>query len=264
MTKRAKAKAVATVSYATIERAMRERYPASSHALLWEVGNATGARCQRHADAVVVGLWPSHGHAIEGFELKVSRGDWLRERAQPEKSAPVYRFCHHWWLLTPKGLVAADELPPTWGLLEVDEAGTSRVKVRAPRLEPEPVDMGFVAAPLRARAKPDERTVQTMIDDRVRKATEDLRAQVARERESERVSRAGRLERVSQMVEVVRERTGIDLTGFATTADDIVRLIRIARAMDGCGYSRLENLQRSAREVLAQVDGLIGEGADGG
>ena len=262
MTRRTKRAAAAVVTYAQIELAMRERYPASSHALLWEVANATGAGVRRHADAVVVGLWPSHGHAISGFELKMSRSDWLRERAQPQKSAPVYRYCHHWWLLAPKGLVSTDELPPTWGLLEVDERGASRAKVRAPRLEPVPADMGFVAALLRARARPDEKATEKLVADRVEKATSDLEARVRREVEGRFTDREKLLERAEEMVRAIKDHTGLDLVHWSVTEKDIRRRIEIASALSAGYDPPLTALRYAAKKALEAVDALMGNAGE--
>jgi hypothetical protein len=54
-----------------------------------QVGDATGADVGRHADVVVMGLWPSRGLKLMGFEIKAGRGDWLgelRTRARRSRS----------------------------------------------------------------------------------------------------------------------------------------------------------------------------------
>lgn len=107
------------ITSAHIRAALLLRYPVGSHALLWEVANGTGGNTRRFADAVAIGLWPSHGHAIEGIEIKVSRSDLLNELKNPEKSQPVYQYCNRWWLACPKGMAIIDEIPQSWGLMEL-------------------------------------------------------------------------------------------------------------------------------------------------
>lgn len=62
---------------------------------------------------------------VHGFEIKVSRSDWLREyKTQGEKSAPWRSYCNYWWIVVPnKDIVKPEELPAGWGLL----VGTKRL-----------------------------------------------------------------------------------------------------------------------------------------
>lgn len=129
--------------------ALRARYTAPEWALFTEVGDSTGANVRRHADAVAMNLWPSRGMELHGFEVKVSRADWMREINNPAKSGPVQKFCDRWWVVVGDlNIVAPGELPPTWGLMSLD-AGKLKVRTEAPKLEAEPVNRMFVAAILR-------------------------------------------------------------------------------------------------------------------
>src|SRR3990172_4724202 len=126
-------------------------FKAPAHAILREVRNGTGyAGTTRTADALVVSLWPSRGVWFAGVEIKVSRGDWLRELKDPEKSTEIQRFCNYWWIATPPGVAKIEELPETWGLIEVN--AKCAVLKQAPKLEAEPLSPIFVAAILRNRA----------------------------------------------------------------------------------------------------------------
>jgi hypothetical protein len=127
---------------------------ASGYQTFFEVGNDTGARVRRHADAVSIGIWPSTGHRIHGFEVKVSRADFKNEMKDGDKAEAIFQFCHHWSLATPPGLVKVDELPPNWGLVTFDGKTLRTVKA-APRLEPVPMTPGFVAAIVRRAGELD-------------------------------------------------------------------------------------------------------------
>src|SRR3546814_18831404 len=61
---------------------------------------------------------------IEGMEIKVGRGDWLREQRRPEKAEEIARYCDQWWLVTTEGVVAdASEIPTAWGWLLLERGG---------------------------------------------------------------------------------------------------------------------------------------------
>lgn len=192
-----------------IQNALRLRYPSNSHALLWEVSNSTGANIRRYADAVAIGLWPSHGHEIEGIEIKNSRQDWLRERANPEKSHAVYQYCNRWWLACPKGLVAPDELPPTWGMLEL-VGNAMRVKHKAPVLEPKQVSLGFMAALLRRHAGADDEMTERAIRQAVEKETSQIR--LAAKHDATRAMQAA--DEAMKKIAAIKAATGIDLESY--------------------------------------------------
>ncbi len=102
---------------------LRERFSPPAWAYFEEVRNGTGfsRRVTRTADALAFSLYPSRGLELHGFEVKVSRGDWLREKDDPEKAEEIARFCERWWLVTTKGCVLdKSEIPPNWGWLEFD------------------------------------------------------------------------------------------------------------------------------------------------
>lgn len=129
-----------------LRAALRERYPVRSYALFYEVPNATGTLATRRADALVVGLWPSRGLEVEGFEFKASRNDWLTELKKPEKAEAVAKFCDRWWIATTKpGIVKKGELPKTWGLYELHGEKLKRKKA-APPLTAQPMDRKFLAS----------------------------------------------------------------------------------------------------------------------
>ena len=139
---------------ADLRELLRKRYPSQAWALMWEVGDATGARHSRWADALAMSLWPTHGLRLHGFEIKVSRGDWLRELKDPSKAEAIAQYCDHWWLVTADDSIAKkEELPPNWGWM-APKKGALRVVAPAKPLTPKPITKEFLAAMLRAAAKP--------------------------------------------------------------------------------------------------------------
>lgn len=67
---------------------------------------------------------------VHGFEIKVSRSDWLREyRTAGTKSAPWRTYCNYFWLVVPDTrIVKPEELPEGWGLLVGDQQLRCKVK----------------------------------------------------------------------------------------------------------------------------------------
>lgn len=139
-----------TLTERQVMAALKARHPAPAWAFLEQVRNSTGvADVTRTADAVALSLYPSRGLELHVFEVKVSRGDWLREMKEPAKAEEIGRFADRLWLVVgDAAIVKPEELPPTWGLL-VPRGPGLHAKVVAPKLEPEAVSRRFLAALLR-------------------------------------------------------------------------------------------------------------------
>lgn len=128
---------------------LRGAYAPPEYALVREVPSITGNASRRVLDALAMNLYPSQGLELHGFEVKVARGDWLREAKQPSKSAGVAEYVDRFWLAVGHGsIVAPAELPKPWGLL-VPHGDGLRVAKRAAPLKPKPIDRDFLAALLR-------------------------------------------------------------------------------------------------------------------
>ena len=128
---------------------LRVKYPSDQYALLAEVRDASGFSARRSADAIAIGLWPSRGNLIEGFEMKVSRADWIRELKTPEKAEAFVKYCDSWYVLAgSKDIVRREELPPNWGLMVASGRGLA-CEVMAKPLSPVPLPRTFLAAMLK-------------------------------------------------------------------------------------------------------------------
>lgn len=124
---------------------LRERYPKDAYAFFTEVPNGTGSNCGRHCDALAMSLWPSRGLHLNGFELKVSRADWLKELKQPAKADSIARYCDFWWLVVAdEKIVHLGELPATWGLM-IPIGGKLKVKTQPTQLESNQLSRSFLA-----------------------------------------------------------------------------------------------------------------------
>lgn len=105
---------------------LRTHYCAPEWAFLAQVRNGTGfsRRTTRTADGLAMSLWPSRGLHMHGFEIKVSRSDFVKELKTPDKAEDIARFCHFWWIVAPDVNVApVDMVPQNWGLIVCKEDG---------------------------------------------------------------------------------------------------------------------------------------------
>lgn len=158
---------------------LRKRYPPDAWALMWEVGDATGMRHTRWADAVAMSLWPTHGLLLHGMEIKVSRSDWVRELQNPAKAEAVAQYCDRWWLVvSDKAFVKPGELPECWGLMAPNAKGNLQVVTPAKELKPKPLTREFLASLLRAAAKPavkaDSASISRAVQEAVAKSDETM------------------------------------------------------------------------------------------
>lgn len=144
-----------------VRGALRNRYAAPEFALLEEVRNATGrmrekpgrrmgsGKKARYADMLAMSLYPSAGLEMIGFEIKVSRADWINELKDLSKSDAISKYCDRWYLVIGDISIIKDgELPAGWGLLILHD-GQIIEAVPAPKREAQDVDRAFLASLLR-------------------------------------------------------------------------------------------------------------------
>lgn len=106
----------------------------------------------RIADYLVVDTYGTT--EIIGFEVKISRSDWLTELKDPSKSEEWRAHCHRWYLVVPDATIVRDDLPEGWGLMTIDKNGKLRVRVKSVvNPEPEPLDSLSQAQLYRSVAK---------------------------------------------------------------------------------------------------------------
>ena len=129
---------------------LSDQYPPFDSAFIPEFRGGTGWAVEQRVDAIAMHLWPSMGLELVGFELKVSRADWLREMKNPRKSDFMKKFCDKWYLVISDLSIVKypDELPPDWGLMFV-EKGKIKIMIPAKKLLPVPIDRLFLASLMR-------------------------------------------------------------------------------------------------------------------
>lgn len=94
--------------------AIRARYEPPEWHLETEVTLAN-----RRLDVVAFNLWTARQNRVVGFELKVSRGDWVRELDAFQKSEEWVQVVDAFYVVTPPKIIRPEELPAGWGHLEL-------------------------------------------------------------------------------------------------------------------------------------------------
>lgn len=146
------------ITAADIRKLLHERFSDTrQYAYAEEVGNSTGANQTRRLDMVVIDCFRSHGFAIEGFEIKISKSDLRRELQDSTKHNIFYKNLDYYSLAAPADVVDLDIIPKQWGIYLAAVAQDGSLSLRRKR---KPlslhddfigiIDKEFVAALLRA------------------------------------------------------------------------------------------------------------------
>ena len=100
---------------------------------------------EKRLDAWAFHLWPSGGYQPTGFEIKVSRSDFLRDLKKDRKRGRYLELCQYFYYVVPSGLVTASEVPAEAGLITATLSRLKLVKLAPHREIPAP-EWDFFAA----------------------------------------------------------------------------------------------------------------------
>ena len=139
-----------------VRAALRARYnDHRRYAIAEEVGLTTGYS-HRRLDMMVLDCYNSNGFRIDGFEIKVSTSDLRRELEDPEKHVAFFDVIDYYTIAAPAGVTEplADIIPKRWGILIINEDGSTRYKRKPLALEDKKADRavprGFLASIVRS------------------------------------------------------------------------------------------------------------------
>lgn len=151
--------------------ALASRHPAPEWVYLPQVRTRTGYSrtfgsdldSERYLDAFAMNCYHGKGYQRVGYEIKVSRSDWLRELEDPRKRAQGYFLCHQFWFALARGVYRADDeyslerekrryTNPLdgCGVIEVGEDGALKIMRRAVSHDAWPMPDTFVASLMRS------------------------------------------------------------------------------------------------------------------
>lgn len=242
----------------TIIAALGKRFCAPTFAFLPQVRNGVGfsRKKDRTADAIAMGLWPSRGLDIHGFEVKVSRADWKKELADPSKSAEIQRFCDRWWIaISEENIIAAGELPPTWGLMVLDKRGSMKVVREAPKLDAQPLDRLMMASLFRKAHE----TMEAKLAGSVPK--DEFNARLKREIEETERHRAGyreqELSRMTKAIERFEAASGVKLCEWNGE-----RVGEAVKFLDRVGMDMFKRIMVDIQAYAERLQKMTGEAID--
>lgn len=233
---------------------------AGEFALLAQVRNDAGFNATRTWDAVSVSLWPSRGHTIHVYEIKVSRSDWQRELAQPEKADDACRVADQFSIVAPAGIVRDGELPPTWGLIE-ERDGKLRTTLTAPFLRDTPdktISRGLLVSMLRAApgAIPGGK-LPSASDRQIAEARAAGYADAAAAAQANIEGLREQRDSAAAAVHVLR-RLG-QAYGQSITQADVEHVAERLRNVDALADGRLRRVAQTLRSEADLIEGLIME-----
>jgi hypothetical protein len=200
-----------------------------------ELANGTGYKVKGWADAAALGIWPSRGYELHGYEFKESREDLKKELRDPEKADNIGKYCHHWWLcLRDEKLMEGLVVPAVWGIL-VPKGRVLRTVRKAPRTaKPKPFDPAFVAAMIRNVTKT---WVPKHEHEELKKnAHEQALVELARDRKYSKEDAEYERDRLGGLVRDFKAKSGVDIEVPNWQLGDIaaaVKLVMEARSLAG-------------------------------
>lgn len=243
---------------ASVTQLLRAKYTGQEWAFVTKVPDGTGLAHSRTCDAMAMGLWPSKGLHLHGFEIKVSRSDWLKEIQDPSKSNAFAKHCHYWWIVAPPGVVKIDELAADWGLQEITAAGNLRVKrVVTFRSEPAPIGFAFLAGLFRACSRGSAEAELAAARRQGYEAGRDEGIKDARRwGEVDRDCAVKELECFKRSLKAFEEASGLKIDGYSGP-----KLGKLVAQIEAAGdtQTRLERLLRDVECLGTQLRSVIVE-----
>lgn len=234
-----------------LERRLVKRYNGEDFALCFGVRNDAGFAADGEADAIGVGLWPSRGCRVHGFEIKASRADWLKELKKPAKAEAFVPYCDYWLIVAgSRDMVKLDELPAGWGLLvpRGDALEMSVLPKLNDAVKPMPRGM-FVAMVKRAQTQNPNKLVVAEAFQRGK--DEGMKIGM---RQADRAAEVEGNKRLREAVTRFHRETGINVE-YSYDAPAIARAMALLQA--GRSLKNTEVVLRHAsRDLAATIKGL--------
>jgi len=224
-----------------------------------QIPDATSFNKCRTCDAMAFHCWRSEGIAVHGFEIKVSRADWLNELQKPEKSEGFIKRSHYWWIAAPENIVKLEELPATWGLRVVskNEDGTysSRVKRPATYNANATWDVHFIVALARAcyQKSPDRQVDQKMVSEAFERGRQAGMAEANVRRPGELTRSLTEVSRLRDKIAEFEAKSGIDMSSWngGNLAKHLAAIKRLGNPYNG--MRRLEESLEGLGDALRQL-----------
>lgn len=164
----------------------------------------------RRLDVVALNLWAARRHTIVGFEIKASRGDWMRELAAFQKAEQWIQVCDAFYVVTPPKTIRSDELPDGWGHLELCGSRMFTRRIAAVRNPvsttiPREIAARFIGRLIDERVRFEHRDQMTIRAE----LAEEIRKTVEQRVERERTSADAELRRKAELYDKILAALGL-------------------------------------------------------
>lgn len=246
---------------AEIKLRLRTIFSPPEFAIFFEVAVGTGFAGQRRkADAVAMDMWPSRGMKITGFEVKVSRHDWLREKGNPVKAEAIAAYCDRWALVTAFGVAESIEVPHAWDWYELSEKGDKlALRQRGHETEAKVLDRSFVASLLRCATRGELLEIEVRAEKMIEKERDRIESEVESRVRRRTHEASALLQRYGPIEEALRG--GVKLSQFHTDSE-LAEAIRIVLTSGVAGtYTGMESLSKRLVSMAADIDKALGSRA---
>jgi hypothetical protein len=212
----------------------------------------------RRADAVYLSFTRARGHAIDVHEVKVTRGDFLRELDRPQKAEAWWKYSSRWWIVSPHPTITPpDLLPEGWGLMCPGRRGRRFTVIQAPAVRHPTVDLTLLIE-LAKRLDLDRARLVGQAEREAEYARRELQLQAKRE---ERLTgptdeQQRRLEALADLERL----TGVRLTAPGSwhpagrTAEEFAAALRLAMGTVTARTEAVRHLDHLQRQVDATLN----------
>lgn len=249
---------------ADICEALRKKFAAPEYALFFEVGDATGGRARRWADAVSMSLWPSRGLSLSGYEIKVARNDWVKEMKQPAKAEAIAQYCTQWWMVTAPGIVREGELPELWGHFELHANGLRVIKP-APITEAAPITPHFLAALLRRATELDRKIERETIEKAIARDEAATKKRIDDEIERRCRRAEEKAKETGEQLQAIYDACGLTPAevGSLFYSNDFARAVGMVHKLGVAKtYNGLADLAKKVRPLADSIDSFMAAMSD--
>jgi hypothetical protein len=219
------------------------------YVVLFDVPNIVGIKQERRCDAIVIGMWGSTGRLIHGFEIKTSRGDWLREVKDVSKADPFIEQCDRWWLVTGNIAVAKpEEIPAAWGWMNATRTGLRIERPPHPIVQDETRIRRLWAFALIRRAAERNGPNSTEFKTALERCRKEAEERADREIELRVAQMSPDYEALKKRVEEFEKSSGMKLNDWRL--GNVGKLARTIHALKEDGYGGFtKRLQDQLREL---------------
>lgn len=209
---------------------------------------------RRRLDVVAFNLWGARGYRSVGFELKVSRGDWIRELTNFQKSTEWVAVVDEFYIVTPPKLISVEELPAGWGLLEFTGSRMltkQQPEIRTNRQMPREIFARILSRTI-SRETAAEYQARYLASEQLRKEAEErVGGDLKREVENARAERDGLRTMYRELVDAIGLRPG-----EFRAHERALRAARVFSDAKGDQIALQRSLRASVTEMSAYVERL--------